>query len=383
MDIIESTRRYDRWLEEQLQRDIFQEDIGNKHEKMAADAFQFLRASYWRWAEMIQGEKSFSALMDAPEVVAVGDLHVENFGTWRDLEGRVIWGVNDFDEAARMPYIVDLVRLAVSAVLAEVQDMSSALVCESILNGYAAGLDDPAVFVLDLDHKRLRKTFVVDEDGRAEFWDKMTPEAEEKKARKKARKHDSDPAPRPSSIPQPYRDALMAALPAPEIALTFWYRTAGTGSLGRPRWVGRGDWHNSPVVREAKAIVPSGWTRNQRKPQLLWCEKLAFGKYRSGDPWYKLTGSILVRRLSPNNRKLELDDVEDKRDLINPRILEYMGRDLAAIHLGVSGTASEIKEDLRRRKRSFSKCVDTALDHVNEDHGDWRKAWKRGDIQRR
>ena len=33
------------------------------------------------------------------EVLAVGDLHVENFGTWRDTEGRLIWGINDFDEA--------------------------------------------------------------------------------------------------------------------------------------------------------------------------------------------------------------------------------------------------------------------------------------------
>jgi len=36
-------------------------------------------------------------------VLAVGDLHVENFGTWRDAEGRLIWGVNDFDEAWRLP----------------------------------------------------------------------------------------------------------------------------------------------------------------------------------------------------------------------------------------------------------------------------------------
>ena len=35
-------------------------------------------------------------------------------GTWRDTEGRLIWGVNDFDEVARMPYAVDLVRLVTS-----------------------------------------------------------------------------------------------------------------------------------------------------------------------------------------------------------------------------------------------------------------------------
>ena len=56
--------------------------------------------------------------MDAPRVLSVGDLHLENFGTWRDADGRLAWGVNDFDEAAVMPYVLDLVRLATSIQLA-------------------------------------------------------------------------------------------------------------------------------------------------------------------------------------------------------------------------------------------------------------------------
>jgi uncharacterized protein (DUF2252 family) len=52
-------------------------------------------------------------------LLAVGDLHVENFGTWRDTEGRLVWGANDFDEVASMPYTIDLVRLVTSAILAK------------------------------------------------------------------------------------------------------------------------------------------------------------------------------------------------------------------------------------------------------------------------
>ncbi|MEJ0078689.1 MAG: DUF2252 family protein [Alphaproteobacteria bacterium] len=57
---------------------------------MAADPFQFLRATYWRWAETIF--KICPDLKRAPHVLAVGDLHVENYGTWRDAEGRLVWG---------------------------------------------------------------------------------------------------------------------------------------------------------------------------------------------------------------------------------------------------------------------------------------------------
>ena len=45
----------------------------------------------------------------------MGDLHVDSFGTWRDVEGRLCWGVDDFDEAYPLPYTNDLVRLAASA----------------------------------------------------------------------------------------------------------------------------------------------------------------------------------------------------------------------------------------------------------------------------
>ena len=57
------------------------------------------------------------------ESLAIGDLHVENFGTWRDKEGRLIWGVDDFDEAYSLPYTHDLVRLAASAEIADATDI--------------------------------------------------------------------------------------------------------------------------------------------------------------------------------------------------------------------------------------------------------------------
>ena len=79
----------------------------------------------------------------APEVLAVGDLHIASFGTWRDGFGRLIWGIDDFDEAYPLPYTNDLVRLAVSAVLdASEGEITVSLrnATEVILEGYRAGL---------------------------------------------------------------------------------------------------------------------------------------------------------------------------------------------------------------------------------------------------
>src|SRR5215213_9242304 len=110
-----SIEEYERWLGAQLDRDLWKKDLRLKHERMLESPFVFLRATYWRWAEAIL--TICDGLDNAPSVGAVGDIHLENYGVWRDREGRLVWGVNDFDEAADMPYTLDLVRLATSAIL--------------------------------------------------------------------------------------------------------------------------------------------------------------------------------------------------------------------------------------------------------------------------
>jgi uncharacterized protein (DUF2252 family) len=127
-----STAKYEAWLGRRLR--LIQHDLALKHAEMASAAFPFLRATYYRWAQ-IWPEVCTEAAR-APRVLAVGDLHVENFGTWRDSEGRLVWGINDFDEAWRLPYTNDLVRLTTSALIGD-------MACEpdeaaaAILAGYA------------------------------------------------------------------------------------------------------------------------------------------------------------------------------------------------------------------------------------------------------
>ena len=62
---------------------------------MRKDAFTFFRATFYCWARLWQ--RLPEPIAAAPSVLGIGDCHVENFGTWRDREGRLIWGVNDFD----------------------------------------------------------------------------------------------------------------------------------------------------------------------------------------------------------------------------------------------------------------------------------------------
>src|SRR5262245_30888282 len=116
MDTITASDSYESWLGQFVA--LHQPDLNWKHKRMADhdDPFPFFRGTYYLWA--LRWAESAGDLADAPPVLAVGDLHLENYGTWRDGDGRLCWGVNDFDEAGYLPYTNDLVRLAASVRLA-------------------------------------------------------------------------------------------------------------------------------------------------------------------------------------------------------------------------------------------------------------------------
>jgi hypothetical protein len=372
--IVESAAAYEKWLEAQLDGEIFAGDLEEKHKKMTKGAFQFLRATYWRWAETIF--RVCPELEDAPSVLAVGDIHIENFGSWRDREGRLVWGVNDFDEAAKMPYVLDLVRLATSAVLADVPGMPVGRICTYVLEGYREGLDDPKPFVLDRQHEWLREKVVVPEDARTKFWDKFDPEKNGNNTKKNGKRR---------KIPRRYVKALMSARPDAGFEFIYWPRFgAGTGSLGRPRWIGYGLWQSAPIVREAKGVVRSGWARCHNGSHRLRCVEIAAGRYRSPDPWYDLRGNILVRRLSPNDAKLELPSKKEEADrkklskppdLVNRQMLAAMGRDLAAVHLGTADRRKAIAGDLDGRPRGWlGASVAAAAEFVRGEHQEWMRS---------
>ncbi len=351
--IRQSTHQYETWLREQLKGDLEKSAISKKHQKMGESAFAFLRATYWRWSETIL--EVCPDLASAPAVVAVGDIHIENFGTWRDADGRLVWGVNDFDEAAEMPFALDLVRLTASALLGRGRrPITDGEVAAAVLNGYRRGLQTPAPIVLDRDWQWLRQIAMVSEKDRAKFWKKLS-------------------AVRSRSAPEAYARAIEASMPVRGMTIKTATRSAGTGSLGRPRWVGIADWRGAPVVREAKAIVRSAWSlaHNTADARILVGE-IAVGRFRSFDPWLRLDGNIVVRRLSPNNRKIEIDN---RVNVLTPAMLEAMGADLANVHLGSSDRRTVIKRDLDKRKKGWlAESSRQAADAVVTDY----KFWKAG-----
>jgi hypothetical protein len=349
-----SMRAYERWLSAALDGDLWPDRLREKHRKMRTSAFVFLRATYWRWAETIL--IICPDLARAPAVLGVADIHLENYGVWRDREGRLVWGVNDFDEAAEMPFAIDLVRLATSALLVRPdRAMPTGEICGAILAGYRQGLEEPKAIVLDRDWAWLRQLVVVTDKERAKFWGKI-----EQAAYKPA--------------PRRYIEALASAMPQPNLQIRTAPRTAGTGSLGRPRWIGVTDWHGTPVVREVKVILASAWPPGVRctgAEQAMRNDAAARGKFRANDPWYRLKGNLLVRRLSPNNRKLEAEG--GSIELLTPDMLRAMGLELANVHLGTGNRRGAILRDLARREDDWLGAnTKRAAAAVTRDYEEWK-----------
>ena len=84
---------------------------------MALDPHAFYRGSACLFYNDVTQEPDEWAAHGAERIWIHGDLHVENFGTYLNSDGRLIFDVNDFDEAYLGRFVWDLQRFAASLAL--------------------------------------------------------------------------------------------------------------------------------------------------------------------------------------------------------------------------------------------------------------------------
>ena len=347
--IVAATIDYERWLHKRI--NVVESDLLMKHNQMAGSLFAFLRATFYRWASLWL--EVCPDLVNAPRVLAVGDLHVENFGTWRDAEGRLVWGVNDFDEVANMPYAIDLVRLVTSALLAQRENgltIDANSTATAVLEGYSQSLEAGGKpFILEECHPGLREMAFGAEREPTHFWSKFT----------------NVP---PVTPPKRVQRLLQRSLPVKAGEIAFSHRIAGVGSLGRPRYVATACCNGGLVAREAKEWLPSawGWTKGRPKER-AYAVRLLKGSVRQLDPFYAVEDGWVVRRLGPHCGRIELAQLPKKRD--ERLILKAMGSEIANLHLATSNQRTKVLRDLTERKPDWLVNAAQAMSKATER--DW------------
>jgi hypothetical protein len=356
-DIFHATADFEKWASRHV--NLIPSDVKLKHKLMAAAAFPFFRATFYRWAQwwpLVCPE-----LAKAPQVLAVGDLHVENFGTWRDLEGRLIWGVNDFDEAWPASYAVDLVRLVASAYLAIDEDHLS-IGRKNAWKAVEAGYRDAlakggGAFVLAEHHRWLRLLALNKLRDPVVFWEKILG----------CPKYKGD-------LPKDVWRLVRASLPTRTYNFELKSRIAGLGSLGHPRVLALATWDGAHIVRESKQLTPSAWIWAQGlHTAKILSRKLVETSVRLRDPHVHFAEHWIVRRLAPDCCHIEIRTLPEARD--EEKLLYYMGWETANIHLGSPRAILAVRRDLANRKgRWLHKAAKAMLEVTLED---W-KAWRSG-----
>ncbi|MGZ9236066.1 MAG: DUF2252 family protein [Anaerolineales bacterium] len=356
MKIFKATRKYEKWLRQE--HGVFEDDLSFKAKKLAEDPSAFLRGTFYRWMQL--WPNVCKNLSDAPLVLSIGDLHAANFGTWRDARDQLVWGINDFDECAPLPYPLDLTRLAASVELAsESQELKAGLeeACEAILDGYQESLETGGKpFILNDGNEWLREAYVQGGKSSDEYWMKLEqlPDME-------------------FEIPPEARIALEAALPTKGLEYRLKHRLAGVGSLGRPRYTALATFGGEPIARETKPLLASAalWADKKHRDAEIYYEEVLARAVRSLDPLVKVYEGWVVRRLAPDCHRIELSELGPER--YEKRMLRAMGWETGNIHLGTPSAIRAVLKDLQNRKKDW--LVKAAGRMVKATRKDW-KMWK-------
>jgi hypothetical protein len=371
-DIVQSTAEFESWLRTQIS--LRDDNLQVKHDKMAEQLFEFFRATFYRWCE--RWNDACTEWARAQPVIAVGDLHIQNFGSWRDGRGRLIWGVNDYDETATFSFAIDLVRLATSAELASevIPDCELTLseICETIRDGYLAGLEGGGEpFVLERRHAWLLRLVraILKEPKR--FWknwltNKTQPVAENK-------------------LPRPLANLLREALPSgAEIEFREMKPgvTKGLGSLGHDRFFSYTEHQGGPIAAEGKSVALSAavWANGQTKGE-IHIDKLLRAEARPFNPSTMIRDGWLIRPLMSDCGMIDLSllNVDTDPTVVNldqDRLLTAMGFEIANLHL-LSTPADRLKKAVSEfRVPAFRKTTENMIDLTRADYKAWRKHWR-------
>lgn len=122
-----------------------------KYKFMAENIFRFYRGS----AHLFFEELSQNKIPDSPVCWSCGDLHLENFGSYKGDNQQVYFDLNDFDEALLAPSAWDLIRFTTSVFVAfyylKMSDKKALNMVKLFLKTYAETLAEGKALYIERD----------------------------------------------------------------------------------------------------------------------------------------------------------------------------------------------------------------------------------------
>jgi uncharacterized protein (DUF2252 family) len=374
-----------------------------KYRAMRGSPFAFLRGTCHLFYDQLPRGGVFKS---APLVWACGDLHLENFGSYKGDNRLVYFDVNDFDESALAPASWDLLRfltsLRVGASGLGIGEAKAQALCETFLDAYSSALvlgkaywieretaQGPVREVLDGLRDRKRVNFLESRTtlkrGRRQLLadgEKALPATDEQRAAITG-----------------FMSEFAKSQTHPDFfaVLDVARRIAGTGSLGIHRFAilvqGRGS-PNGNYVLDLKQALPSSLAPKLKVPQPKWksqAHRIVAAQCRLQavsmaflQPVFFGESPYVLRALQPSEDRVSLSGSHRTQSELE-QVIATQARLVAWAQLRSAGRdGSAIADELiafgRRRKwqdRLLAASGDCAV-QVRKDAKAFNRAWDKG-----
>jgi uncharacterized protein (DUF2252 family) len=346
-----------------------------KYKAMAKNAFSFFRGTCHLFWEDWRGK---GVIVAAPLVWSCGDLHFENFGTFKGGNRLDYFDINDFDEAALAPCTRDPARFSCSLLLAADEANLTARdgrrLCHRFLDAFVTALQDDRVGLVErADATGVVRQLLedVEDRTRAQLLNRRTVALKTRRRLRIDGEHALAATPRQRA--RAARLVGMATAPGEERffrVLDVARRIAGTGSLGVERYVVLVEGKGSPdrnYLIDVKAAERSAMRRAIQRRQPTWpneAERIVWAQthMQAAAPAY-------LRAIADGERSYVLRELQPREDRLNLKKMNHTFRSMedAVQTMGRLLAWAQLRASGRRGAASVDALVDFAHD------ARWRK----------
>ena len=379
------------------------ERLALKYRAMRESPFAFLRGSCHLFSAALPRGGVFKS---APLAWVSGDLHLQNFGSYKGDNRLVYFDINDFDEAVLAPASWDLVRLLTSLCVGAagmgVASPKVQTLCQDLLDAYAAALAQGKAYWVERETVQGPVRQLLDglrERQRASFLNtRTTLQGGLRRLRTDGRKALPASAAQREAVAR-FMHGFAQAQPKAQFfsMIDVARRVAGTGSLGVERYAvlvqGKGSPDGNHIL-DLKQALPSSLMQRLKVAQPRWpteAERIVAVQRRMQavpmaflQPVLFDERAFVLRALQPSEDRLTMSASRRQPDALES-VVQTLGCVVAWAQLrsaGREGSAcADELIDFGRRQKWKARLLDASQDcaaQVARDAAVFNEAWDDG-----